>query len=282
MLSSDFNKNIKRVLVSYKKGAEEALKTANYVCRLFKRNGIEGIVRPSMGITHSDTKGVGLVVVCGGDGTLLITLGKIFPLEVPIIGIDFGTLGFLVEVPERKKKEAVERFFDGSLEFIPRMALNIEVFRKSKSIEKLVSLNEATIAREKSIHARVINLTVSVNDSWLNDFRADGLIIATPTGSTAYSLSAGGPIVQPDIDAFILTPICPHTLSNRPVIIKPCELKVKILPQERDIFISADGRDGLRLYDGDEIIIKKHSSKVYLSTSLDYDYWNILRTKLNW
>jgi NAD+ kinase len=282
MFSSEFNKNVRRVLVSYKKDALEALKSANYVCGLFKENGIEAIVRPSMGITSSDTEGVGLVVVCGGDGTLLITLGKIFPLEVPIIGIDFGTLGFLVEVSEQQKKEAVEGFFSGSLEFIPRMALNIEVFRQGKSIEKLVSLNEATIAREKSIHARVINLTVSVNDVWLNDFRADGLIIATPTGSTAYSLSAGGPIVQPDMDAFIITPICPHTLSNRPLVINPCNLKIKILPQERDIFISADGRDGIKLRDGDEVVIKKHASKVFLSASLNYDYWNILRTKLNW
>ncbi len=282
MLSSEFNKNIERVLVSYKKDFAPAMESANYICGLFEQNGIKGIVRPSMDIAPSDTKGVGLIVVCGGDGTLLITLGKIFPFEVPIIGINFGKLGFLVEIPEYKKKEAVERFFDGSLEFIPRMALDIEVFRQGKSIEKLVSLNEATVAREKSIHARVINLTVSVNDAWLNDFRADGLIIATPTGSTAYSLSAGGPIVQPGIDAFILTPICPHTLSNRPLIISPCELKIKIMPQERDIFISADGRDGLQLYDYDEVVIKKHTFKVYLSTSLDYDYWNILRTKLNW
>ena len=282
MFASEFNKNVKRVLISYKKGAEEALKSANYVCGLLNKNGMEGTVKPSMGITAADTRGVGLVVVCGGDGTLLITLGKVFPLEVPVIGIDFGTLGFLVEVPESKKKEVVERFLDGSLEFVPRMALDIEIFRKGRAIEKLVSLNEATIAREKSIHARIINLTVFVNNSWLNDFRADGLIIATPTGSTAYSLSAGGPIVQPDMDAFILTPICPHTLSNRPLIINPCELKINILPQERDIFISADGRDGLKLNDGDEIIIKKHPSKVFLSASLDYDYWNILRNKLNW
>ena len=94
--------------------------------------------------------------------------------------------------------------------------------------------------------------------------------------------AAGGPIVQPDMDAFILTPICPHTLSNRPLIINPCELRVKILPQERDIFISADGRDGLKLYDGDEIVIKKHPSKVFLSVSLNFGYWDILRTKLNW
>ncbi len=282
MFSSEFNKTVKKVLVSYKKDVPAALESANQVCGLFNMHGIKGIVRPSMGITAADTEGIGLVVVCGGDGTLLITLGKIFPLEVPIIGIDFGTLGFLVEIPERQKEDAVERFFEGSLEFIPRMALNIEIIRKGKTVEKLISLNEAAVAREKNIHARVINLTVSLDGVWLNDFRADGLIIATPTGSTAYSLSAGGPIVQPHMNAFILTPICPHTLSNRPLIISPSELKIKILPQGRNIFISADGRDGLKLCDGDEIVIKKHPSKVYLSTSSSYDYWNILRTKLSW
>ncbi|HEC24880.1 MAG TPA: NAD(+)/NADH kinase [bacterium] len=282
MFASEFNKNIRRVLISYKKDAEEALKSAKYVCRLFELNGIEGSVRPSMDITAADVDNVGLVVVCGGDGTLLITLGNIFPLAVPVIGINFGTLGFLVEIPERQTKEAVNSFLDGSLEFVPRMALDIEVFRRGKSVKQLVSLNEATIAREKSIHARVIDLTVYVDDVWLNDFRADGLIVSTPTGSTAYSLSAGGPIVQPNINAFILTPICPHTFSNRPLIISPCTLKIKILPQKRDIFISADGRDGMKLKDGDEVIIKKRALKVFLSVSLDYDYWNILRTKLNW
>lgn len=282
MFASEFNKNVRRVLISYKKDAEEALKSAKYVYRLFELNGIEGLVRPSMDITAADVDNIGLVVVCGGDGTLLITLGKIFPLAIPVIGINFGTLGFLVEIPECQTKEAVNSFIDGSLEFVPRMALDIEIFRKGKSVKQLVSLNEATIAREKSIHARVIDLTVYVDDVWLNDFRADGLIVGTPTGSTAYSLSAGGPIVQPNINAFILTPICPHTFSNRPLIISPCTLKIKILPQKRDIFISADGRDGMKLRDGDEVIIKKRALKVFLSVSLDYDYWNILRTKLNW
>ncbi len=282
MFASEFNKNLKKVLISYKKDAEEAFKSANYVCEIIKKNGIDAAVKPSMGITAADIENIGLVVVCGGDGTLLITFGKIFPLEVPIIGIDFGKLGFLVEVSESLREAAIKRVFDGSLEFNPRMALDIEVIRDGKPIAKFVSLNEATVAREKSIHARIIDLTVHVNDIWLNDFRADGLIIATPTGSTAYSLSAGGPIVQPDIDAFILTPICPHTLTNRPVIINPCELKIKIVPQARNIFISADGRDGMKLCDNDEIIIKKHPSKIYLSSSLSLNYWDILRSKLNW
>lgn len=282
MLASEFNKNIKRVLISYKKDAGEAFKSANHVREIIKKQGIEAVVKPSMNITASDTENVGLVIVCGGDGTLLITFGKIFPLEVPIVGINFGKLGFLVEISESSGDEAIEKIFDGSLKFNPRMALDIDVVRDGRSVSKFVSLNEATIAREKSIHARVIDLTVHINNIWLNDFRADGLIIATPTGSTAYSLSAGGPIVQPDVEAFILTPICPHTLSNRPVIINPCELKIKIAPQERNIFISADGRDGIKLCDNDEIIIKKHPSKLYLSTSLSFDYWDILRSKLNW
>ena len=282
MFASEFNKNLKKVLISYKKDAEEAFKSANYVCEIIKKNGIDAAVKPSMGITAADIENIGLVVVCGGDGTLLITFGKIFPLEVPIIGIDFGKLGFLVEVSESLREAAIKRVFDGSLEFNPRMALDIEVIRDGKPTAKFVSLNEATVAREKSIHARIIDLTVHVNGIWLNDFRADGLIIATPTGSTAYSLSAGGPIVQPDIDAFILTPICPHTLTNRPVIINPCELKIKIVPQARNIFISADGRDGMKLCDNDEIIIKKHPSKIYLSSSLSLNYWDILRSKLNW
>lgn len=282
MLASEFNKDIKKVLISYKKDAKRALDSAKYVCGLIKERGIAAVVKPSMGITARDVEGVGLVVVCGGDGTLLITLGKIFPLEVPVIGIDFGKLGFLVEIAESSKEEAISKVFDGSLMFNPRMALDINVIRNGESIARFISLNEATIAREKSIHARIIDLTVFINDVWLNDFRADGLIIATPTGSTAYSLSAGGPIVQPDIEAFILTPICPHTLTNRPVIINPCELKIKIAPQERDIFISADGRDGIKLIDNDEILIRKHTSKIYLSASLNFNYWDVLRAKLKW
>ncbi len=282
MLSSEFNKNIQKVLVSYKKNAGEAYETANLIPGLLKKYGVESVVRPSMDITRADTDGVGLVIVCGGDGTLLITFGMIFPLEVPIIGLNFGKLGFLVDIPDYSKEEVINAFFDGSLDFTSRMALDIYINRKGETISKFVALNEATIAREKSIRARVIDLTVYVDEMWLNDFRADGLIVSTPTGSTAYSLSAGGPIVQPDIESFILTPICPHTLTNRPVILNPCELRIKIAPQERDIFMSADGREGVALMDFDEIIIKKHPSKVYLAASFSLNYWDILRSKLKW
>ncbi len=283
MFSNEFDLNIKKVLISYKKDLALAYKATVEIGDLINSRNIDTVIRPSMNIAPADLENVGLVVVLGGDGTLLITIGKMFPLEVPVIGIDFGKLGFLVEIADIQKSAAIKAFFDGSLEFSPRMALDVKVIRNGKNIAGFISLNEVVIAREKSIHARVIDLKVYFNDIWLIDLPADGLIIATPTGSTAYSLSAGGPIVHTDLDAMVITPICPHTLTNRPVIVSPDgTIKVIIPPQAREIFISVDGRDGIKLLDGDKIIIKKHPSKFYLAMSSELNYWDILRTKLKW
>jgi len=283
MLSKEFNKNIKKVLISYKKDAQEAYDAAVYISELIENRNINTVVRPSMDIAAADLSGVGLVVVLGGDGTLLITFGSVFPLEVPVIGIDFGSLGFLVEIPDSNKIEAIERFFDGTLEFRERIALDITVRRNGGGIINYVALNEAVIAREQSIHARIINIKVCINGVWVNDYRLDGLIVSTPTGSTAYSLAAGGPIVFPDLEAFIITPICPHMLSNRPVMVNSNELlRIRFAPQDNKLFISVDGRDGVRLEDGDEIHIKRHQTKFYLAASFNMSYWDILRAKLRW
>jgi NAD+ kinase len=283
MLSKEFNKNIKKVLISYKKDAQEAYDAAVYISELIENRNINTVVRPSMDIAVADLSGVGLVVVLGGDGTLLITFGSVFPLEVPVIGIDFGSLGFLVEIPDSNKIEAIERFFDGTLEFRERIALDITVRRNGGGIINYVALNEAVIAREQSIHARIINIKVCINGVWVNDYRLDGLIVSTPTGSTAYSLAAGGPIVFPDLEAFIITPICPHMLSNRPVMVNSNELlRIRFAPQDNKLFISVDGRDGVRLEDGDEIHIKRHQTKFYLAASFNMSYWDILRAKLRW
>jgi NAD+ kinase len=283
MLSKEFNKNIKKVLISYKKDAQEAYDAAVYISELIENRNINTVVRPSMDIAVADLRGVGLVVVLGGDGTLLITFGSVFPLEVPVIGIDFGSLGFLVEIPDSNKIEAIERFFDGTLEFRERIALDITVRRNGGGIINYVALNEAVIAREQSIHARIINIKVCINGVWVNDYRLDGLIVSTPTGSTAYSLAAGGPIVFPDLEAFIITPICPHMLSNRPVMVNSNELlRIRFAPQDNKLFISVDGRDGVRLEDGDEIHIKRHQTKFYLAASFNMSYWDILRAKLRW
>ncbi len=283
MLSKEFNKNIKKVLISYKKDAQEAYNAAVYISEPIEDKNIETIIRPSMDIAAADLTDVGLVIVLGGDGTLLITFGNVFPLEVPVIGIDFGSLGFLVEISDNNKIEAIEKFFDGTLEFRERIALDITVRRNGGDIINYVALNEAVIAREQSIHARIINLKVCINGIWVNDYRLDGLIVSTPTGSTAYSLAAGGPIVFPDLEAFVITPICPHMLSNRPLMINSNELlRIRFAPQDNKLFISVDGRDGIRLEDGDEIYIKRHQTKFYLAASFNMSYWDILRAKLKW
>ncbi|MHB1680512.1 MAG: NAD(+)/NADH kinase [bacterium] len=283
MLSKEFNKNVKKVLISYKKDAQEAYNAAVYISNIFESRNIKTVVRPSMDIAAADLKDTGLVIVLGGDGTLLITFGKIFLLEVPVIGIDFGKLGFLVEISDNDKVKAIEKFFDGTLEFSGRITLDITVMKSGGGAINYVALNEVVIAREQSIHAKIINIKVFINDIWLNDYRLDGLIVSTPTGSTAYSLAAGGPIVFPDLEAIIVTPICPHMLSNRPVIINSNEvLKVKFTPQDSRLFISVDGRDGVGLEDGDEVIVKKRPVKFYLAESVSMSYWDILRTKLKW
>jgi NAD+ kinase len=283
MQAKEFNKNIKKVLISYKKNAQEAYNAAVYISKLIENKHITTVVRPSMDIAAADLSDVGLVVVLGGDGTLLITFGNVFPLEVPVIGIDFGSLGFLVEISDNNKTEAIEKFFDGTLKFRERIALDITVRKSDGSIINYVALNEAVIAREQSIHARIINIKVCINDTWLNDYRLDGLIVSTPTGSTAYSLAAGGPIVFPDLEAFIITPICPHMLSNRPIIVNSNELlRVRFAPQDNKLFISVDGRDGVKLEDGDEVYVKRHHTKFYLAASFSMSYWDILRAKLKW
>ncbi|MCL5673818.1 MAG: NAD(+)/NADH kinase [Deltaproteobacteria bacterium] len=283
MLSKEFNKNVKKVLISYKRDAQEAYNAAVYTSNIFENRNIKTVVRPSMDIAAADLLDANLIIVLGGDGTLLITFGKIFPLEVPVIGIDFGKLGFLVEISDNEKVKAIENFFDGTLEFSERITLDITVMRSGGVVMNFVALNEVVIAREQSIHAKIINIRVNINDVWLNDYRLDGLIVSTPTGSTAYSLAAGGPIVFPDLEAIIITPICPHMLSNRPVIINSNEvLKVTFTPQDSRLFISVDGRDGIRLEDGDEVIVKKRPVKFYLAESVSMSYWDILRTKLKW
>ncbi|RZD15863.1 MAG: NAD(+)/NADH kinase [Candidatus Acididesulfobacter guangdongensis] len=283
MLSKEFNKNIKKVLISYKKDAQEAYNAAVFISELIEDKNIKTVIRPSMDISPADLIDTGLVIVLGGDGTLLITFGSVFPLEIPMIGIDFGSLGFLVEISDNNKTEAIEKFFDGTLEFRERIALDITVRRNGGGIINYVALNEAVIAREQSIHARIINIKVCINGIWVNDYRLDGLIVSTPTGSTAYSLAAGGPIVFPDLEAFIITPICPHMLSNRPLMINSNELlRIRFAPQDNKLFISVDGRDGIRLEDGDEIYIKRHQTKFYLAASFNMSYWDILRAKLRW
>jgi len=227
-------------------------------------------------------KDVSWVVVLGGDGTLLGAARKVGRYGVPILGVNLGGLGFLTEIPLKRLYPTVEMMMKGRLEVEERLMLDTKVVRRGEELCDFKVLNDVVIS--KRTPARIIELDVSINEEFLTTFRADGLIIATPTGSTAYNLSAGGPIIHPTLANFILTPICPFTLTNRPIIL-PDSHRVEIhLPKKWDgeVSLTCDGQIGFDLQYGDRVIVQRSGEGISLIKSPDQTYFEILRTKLGW
>jgi len=228
--------------------------------------------------------GVDMVLVLGGDGTLLSMADCIGEAgtEIPILGVNFGSLGFLTEVTLPELYPSLEAALDGRAHIEPRMMLRSTTVREAKTFARLIALNDAVIT--KTARSRMIDLSVLVGDEFVTRVKADGLIIATPTGSTAYNLAAGGPIVHPNVDALILTPIAPHTLTNRPVVI-PATSAVRVQPnmQDRDeVFVTFDGQAGFQLQAGDEITVQRADTPLWLIRPSTRSYFEVLRTKLKW
>jgi NAD+ kinase len=222
------------------------------------------------------------IVVLGGDGTLLGAARKTGRFGAPILGVNLGGLGFLTGIPFEGLYPAIEMMVDGQLEVESRVMLETKVLRNDKATCEFQVLNDVVI--NKRTLARIIDLDVSINKEFLTTFRADGLIISTPTGSTAYNLSAGGPILYPTMETFILTPICPFTLTNRPIIIPDTSvIQIKLKKEsEETVILTFDGQVGFDLYYGDEVIIRKSNEKIKLFKPPDHSYFKILRTKLMW
>ena len=227
---------------------------------------------------------VGMVVVLGGDGTLLNMADRIAEAgaRIPILGVNFGSLGFLTEVTLPELYPALEAAVTGAAEIEERLMLRAVTARGGASFSDNIALNDVVVT--KAARSRMIDLLVHVGDEFVTRVKADGLIVATPTGSTAYNLSAGGPIVQPSVDALTLTPIAPHTLTNRPVVI-PASSPVRVQPQiqERDeLFVTFDGQAGFELKAGDEIRICRAPECLRLIRSSTRSYFEVLREKLKW
>jgi NAD+ kinase len=219
------------------------------------------------------------VVVFGGDGTMLWTARKVAKSGTPIIGINMGHLGFLTEIDIPEALADLGKILDGHYFVEERMMLEASVYREGKIVESSVGLNEAVIS--KGAIARLIHLEAYVNDKLVNKYHADGLIIASPTGSTAYSLSAGGPLVMPDHDLILLTPICPHTLWSRPIVIAPDSIiKVVIIADGGAVTLTMDGQYVFRLRQYDEIIIRRASRKAKFIRILGRNFFEVLRNKL--
>ena len=227
-------------------------------------------------------KTVDWVVVLGGDGTLLGAARRVGRFGSPILGVNLGGLGFLTGIPSERLYPVIEMMINGRLEIESRVMLETKVLRKRKVVCRFEVLNDVVI--NKGTLARIIDLGVAINEEFLTTFRADGLIISTPTGSTAYNLSAGGPILYPTMETFILTPICPFTLTNRPIIIPDTSvIQIKIKNEsEEAVLLTFDGQVGFDLYYDDKVIIRKSEKKIKLFRPPDHSYFNILRTKLMW
>jgi NAD+ kinase len=246
--------------------------------------GIEG----REAVSADDLPGqVDVVITLGGDGTLLAAADRIAAAgaDVPIVGVNFGSLGFLTEVTLAELYDAMSAVLDGTATIESRMMLQAEIAPAEggdPSLDRLV-LNDVVITRGSL--SRMIDLEVRIDGGFVTRVKADGLILATPTGSTAYNLSAGGPIVEPSVDAFVMTPIAPHTLTNRPVVLAG-SAEVRITPLfenvKTEVYATFDGQFGRELERGEEIVIRRASRRLKLIRASGRSYYDVLQQKLKW
>lgn len=221
------------------------------------------------------------VFVLGGDGTFLSAVRWIGEQDIPILGVKFGEVGFLAEITEDGLFATAEAVLEGRLKTRSRMRLRVEVIREGEPIADQTLLNEVVI--NKGALARLAHIDTFIDDKYLTTYRADGLIVATPTGSTAYALAAGGPIIHPQVAGIILAPICPFTLTNRPLIVPDTvNISLKLGKKAADIWVTIDGQAGLRINSRDTIRIRKSPHPISLITIPDQDYFDVLKAKLRW
>jgi len=222
-----------------------------------------------------------MIIVLGGDGTLLSVARQVWDHNIPILGVSLGGLGFLTEIHLEELYRILERVLQGDFKTDEREVLDASVIRKGEKISEFTILNDAVI--NKGALARIIELETTINGEFLSTFRSDGLIISTPTGSTAYNLSAGGPIVYPSLNTIIITPICPHTLTNRPILV-PDDVEVRVLlkSKHQEVILTLDGQQGFSLEFDDVVEVRKAEGKILLIKSPYRHYFEVLREKLKW
>lgn len=225
-----------------------------------------------------------LTIVLGGDGTMLHAISSLGNYDKPVAGINIGTLGFLTTCTDTDIPEFAAALATGKTTTSTRTMLKATVHRAGHAVESFTALNEISVARGET--GRLVALRVAVNGEHLNDYRADGLLIATPTGSTAYSLSAGGPLTSPSAGVFLITPICPHSLSQRALVVGD-DVAIRIAPESvvdetSPLLFTADGRDKSRIFTGDHIDVAKSPRTLHLLRLADHSFYEALRRKLQW
>ena len=225
---------------------------------------------------------VDLLVVLGGDGTLIHAASLLEGAPIPIVGVNMGSLGFMTEVPVTETYRILEQVLRGDYDVDRRMKLDVRLSRgDGPPIVHGQVLNDVVIS--KGALARIADLEATLDGSLLTLYKADGIIVATPTGSTAYSLSADGPIVHPSLDVVVISPICPHTLTQRPVVVPPDRpIHVELKSDNGEVFLTLDGQSGLAMRQGDRVSIRRSDDRVLLVKNPRLDYFSILREKLRW
>jgi NAD+ kinase len=224
---------------------------------------------------------VDLIVVLGGDGTLLATARSLNRKPVPILGVNLGGLGFLTVIPREELYAALEQVLAGNFRTERRVQVEGEIVRADEALASFLALNDVVL--NKGAIARILDFDVFVDGQFVSSYKSDGLIVSTPTGSTAYSLAAGGPVIAPTVGAFIITPICAHTLTNRPLVVPDSvTIEVALKTQREAAYLTVDGQMGIAARSDDTVRVKKAGSFVELVQPDHKNYYEILRQKLKW
>jgi NAD+ kinase len=238
-------------------------------------NGLKGVARAQMAAQPLD-----LVVVLGGDGTLLSAARVTAEADVPLLGVNLGSLGFLTEVPISALYPMLEAIAQGRAQVESRSLMQCDLLRGENALSSYLVFNDAVV--NKTALARLNNYDLYVDKAFVSSYRADGMIVATPTGSTAYSLSAGGPVLMPTVDAFVITPVAPHSLTHRPLVVPDsAEIEIVLRSEEEVAYLSLDGQPGLDLRDGDRVRCRRSEHNVQLFRT-ETDFFQVLRSKLKW
>ncbi len=288
--------SIKRIGVVVKPHRPEALETLCNLTRWLTSRGITLAGGPAVDrerIEHETgcvfeiipdeelPQKVDLILVLGGDGTMIATARMLGDSEVPVIGVNYGGLGYLAEFRIDELFTALESILAGDYKLEQRVMLAVELRRGNELVTQNRVLND--VVMNKSALARIIQIETYLNDQFVNSFRADGLIVSTPTGSTAYNLSAGGPIIFPTMNTVVITPICPFTLSNRPIVVPDDSLiEVRLMTEKEDVALTLDGQVGFPIQAHDRVIIRKSNTTFNLVQPKNRNYFDLLRDKLRW
>lgn len=279
---------MKKIGIFVKRGQRDAIKAVKELMHFLKGKKCKFLVENEVasalnikGYRRQDIPALSdIVIVFGGDGTLLSVARLVGNMGVPIMGINLGGLGFITELNKEEVRDNINMIFAEDACYEERIMLLANVYRGRKKIVQHNALNDVVL--HKSALSRMFELDIYINNQYVTTFRIDGLIVSTPTGSTAHSLSAGGPIMYPTLESFLLTPICPHSLTSRPIVI-PDDFSIEaIIKSGEDVYLTLDGQEGYPLTVKDRVEIKKAEYKTRFLILHDKDYFRILRTKLKW